>query len=176
MDDYDALINLAERFKTLNIDEVGMVVREVVQDLIDDEFQGGYAPTGEPWPHNKSTPWFFDPNHSLRDSVSVVYGDKEIIISSEHVAFGYQVYGTMGGTRIQPHPIIPDDVGLTLWEPPIFRAIAAYFHMKLDDHGNPIKIKPPRKPRAPRTTPRSKMGRKLKDRSTAVKRSRLLDE
>jgi len=130
---YDEMMDLSGRFGDLNVDQLGEYLQQTVAELIQAEFDGKFGPDGEVWPPNKTTPWYFDPNNHLRDSVAVGYGNHEIIVSSDHVAFGYQIYGTYGGKRIQPHPLLPGDSrGLgPIWGPALDETYGIYFEQVL---------------------------------------------
>jgi len=129
--EYDALLDLSSRFGNLDFDDLGLALQAEIQQIISDQFDGKYGPEGEPWPHNKTTPWYFDPNDTLRNSVSVGYGGSEIIVSSTHPAFAYQIYGTYGGSRIQEHPLIPEDIRKSLWGPRLDTAYHNFYGIYL---------------------------------------------
>ena len=128
-------------FGNLNIDDLGVYLQAAVETQIKDQFNYKYGPTGEPWPPNKTTPWYFDPNNHLRDSVAVGYGAREIVVSSNHHAFAYQIAGTYGGSRIQPHPLIPEDIKRSLWGDMLDTAYAGYFNLTLNVGRSPGRVR-----------------------------------
>ena len=124
--DYDALLDLAGRFGNLTVDGLGEAMSLEIDRLIRQSFDEKVGPEGEVWPHNKTTPWYFDPDNHLRDSVAVGYGHHEIIVNSTHHAFAFQIYGTYGGTRIQEHPLMPEDVRHSMWGSALDQAYWSY--------------------------------------------------
>lgn len=147
MSDYDRMIDLAGQFGNLDVDDLGVWLQSAVESQIREQFDGKFDPHGQPWPPNKTTPWYFDPNNHIRDTYSVGYGNHEIIVSSSHIAAVYQAEGTYGGARIQAKPVVPDERGLGLWGPLLLQTFHRYMDATLgaDTGRSPNRVGKPRR-------------------------------
>lgn len=128
---YWDLYKLGVAIGDLDVSEVIPGLAEQTAFLVDQCFADKQDIHGNPWPHNKTLPWYFDSDDNIRKSISVDYGDEEIYIRSDHIATCYQAYGTV--RNVDPKNFFPDDRGLGLWADPWNATIELYFQDHL--HG-----------------------------------------
>lgn len=95
----------------LEIDITKAISKEIRKN-IDDGFIGKKTPKGKKWPKDKNGTQF-DPNDSIRNSITVKTNGNTITIDSkENPITGYLNFGT---SSIKPHEMYPDDYYPTKW-------------------------------------------------------------